>query len=120
MNVGGGSVNKKEIKDKRKGKEEQKNGDDDSSHTNHTKDDNNGVMRLSEEYSDDAISVILRLRMPSEFVIFFRKKVSDLCRGSAEVVEEKEETKSLGEDDIEVDNYDRDNDGDDIMIVDKS
>ena len=118
MNVGGGSVNKKEIKDKRKGKEEQKNGDDDSSHTNHTKDDNNGVMRLSEEYSDDAISVVLRLRMPSEFVIFFRKKVSDLCRGSAEVVEEKEEMKSLGEDDIEVDNYDRDYDGDDVMVVD--
>lgn len=115
MSVGDG-VNKKdkEIVDRRNGKGEVKNRDD----INHTKDDNNGVVRLSEEYSDDAISVVLRLKMPSEFVPFFQKKVSDLCRGSAEVVEEKEDMTNLDEFDIEVDSYDRDSDSDDVLDAD--
>ena len=111
----GDGVNKKdkEIVDRRNGKGEVKNRDD----INHTKDDNNGVVRLSEEYSDDAISVVLRLKMPSEFVPFFQKKVSDLCRGSAEVVEEKEDMTNL-EFDTEVDSYDRDSDSDDVLDAD--
>ena len=112
----GDGVNKKdkEIVDRRNGKGEVKNRDD----INHTKDDNNGVVRLSEEYSDDAISVVLRLKMPSEFVPFFQKKVSDLCRGSAEVVEEKEDMTNLDEFVIEVDTYDRDSDSDDVLDAD--
>ena len=56
--------------------------------------------------------------MPSEFVPFFQKKVSDLCRGSAEVVEEKEDMTNLDEFDIEVDSYDRDSDSDDVLDAD--
>lgn len=46
-----------------------------------------GIVRLSEEYSDDATLVFLYLRLPLELVDSFRSKIVDLCRGSA-VIEE--------------------------------
>lgn len=49
------------------------------------------IVRLSEVYNDDATSVILRIKMPTEFVDFFTKKVIDSCRGNAEVEKEVEE-----------------------------
>ena len=49
------------------------------------------IVRLSEVYNDDATSVILRIKMPTEFVEFFTKKVTDSCRGNAEVEKEVEE-----------------------------
>ena len=70
---------------------------DSNNNSSNNSNNNNGVIRLSEEYSEDAISVILRIKMPTEFVSSFQKKVIDLCRGSAEVVEEKEEVEGMSD-----------------------
>jgi hypothetical protein len=45
------------------------------------------IVRLSEEYSDDATMVYLYLRLPLELVDSFQSKIIDLCRGTA-VIEE--------------------------------
>ena len=73
------------------------NNDNNNNNSSNNSNNNNGVIRLSEEYSEDAISVILRIKMPTEFVSSFQKKVIDLCRGSAEVVEEKEEVEGMSD-----------------------
>ena len=51
--------------------------------------ENNHISRISEDYSEDATEIILRIKMPTEFISFFEKKVTDLCRGSAKVVVEE-------------------------------
>ena len=52
--------------------------------------ENNHITRISEDYSEDATEIILRIKMPTEFISFFEKKVTDLCRGSAKVELEEE------------------------------
>ena len=73
------------------------------------------IVRLSEVYNDDATSVILRIKMPTEFVEFFTKKVTDSSRGNAEVekeVEEKVDNEVVNDSPIASDFFDEQSEGD--------
>jgi len=58
-----------------------------NSNANPTATTGDGIVRLSEEYSDDATMVFLYLKLPLELVESFQSKIIDLCRGTA-VIEE--------------------------------
>ena len=63
--------------------------------------ENNHITRISEDYSEDATEIILRIKMPTEFISFFEKKVTDLCRGSAKVEVEEVSSEEVVEEVVE-------------------